>query len=79
MVDVNIIVPTRTGGVFTQQASRIGFVDSHLQGFALANELAAHINIASVRAHGETGQQATFQQLVRLIAHNIAVFAGAWL
>ena len=30
-----------------------------------------------MRAHGEAGDQAAFDQLVRIVAHDIAVLAGA--
>ena len=77
VMHVNIIRPARICRVFAQQPVGISLIDRALQGFALAHELAAHVNIASMRAHRETGQQATFQQFMRLVAHNIAVFARA--
>ena len=43
----------------------------------LVVELAADIDVAGVRAHREAGDQAAFDQLVRVVAHDVAVLAGA--
>ena len=78
MVDVNIIVPA-IDVVFAQELCVIGFVNGALKRFAFADIFAAHVNIASVRAHSETGNQATFDQRMRVMAHDFAVFTGAGL
>src|SRR5882724_4229583 len=44
--------------VLADQFGRIGLIDRGLQMLALPDEFAAHINIASVRAHREAGKQA---------------------
>ncbi len=45
----------------------------------LAIKLAANIDVASVRVHGEGRQQRPFHQLVRIEPHDLAVLAGAGL
>ena len=57
----------------------IGLVDRGLQALALADEFAAHIDVAGVRPHGETGDQAAFDQEMRIVPHDLAVLAGAGL
>ena len=79
VMHVNIIGPTGTGCVFTQEPVSIRLVNGALQSFAFAHKLAAHVNVTRMCAHGETSKQAPFQQFMRLMAHNIAVFARAGL
>ena len=57
----------------------VGLVDRRLQALALADELAAHVDEGGVRAHGEAGDQAALDQRVRVVAHDLAVLAGAGL
>ena len=77
MVDAHIKIPTRTGGVLAQQSGAISLLNGAVQTFALMDEFAANIDIADPGTHGATGQQATLNQFVRLVAQNIAVLAGA--
>src|SRR3546814_633090 len=49
------------------------------EGFGLADELAAYIDIGRPRAHREAGDQRAFDQLVRIVADDLAVLAGAGL
>jgi hypothetical protein len=65
--------------VLAQQSGVVAFVDRGLQRLALADELAAHIDVGDMRAHGETGDQAAFDQRMRIVAHDLAVLAGAGL
>ena len=65
--------------VLADQPGLIGLVDGALQRLALADELAAHIDVGGDRAHGEAGDQAAFDQRVRVVAQDVAVLAGAGL
>ena len=56
-----------------------GFVDRGLQVLALADELAADVDEAGVRAHGEGGEQRALDQQMRIVPHDLAVLAGAGL
>ncbi len=61
------------------QLGLVGLVDRPLQRLALADELAAHIDVSGDGAHGETGHQAALDQRMRVMPQNIAVLAGAGL
>src|SRR5262249_23181732 len=49
------------------------------QAFALANEFTAHIDVAGMRPHREGRDQASFDKMMRIVAHDIAVLAGTGL
>ena len=61
MVDIKIEVPA-VDVVLADQLGLIGFIDRGLHALAFADEFAADINVAGIRAHRETGNQATFDQ-----------------
>src|SRR5262245_61107068 len=44
---------------------------------ALANELAAHIDVAGMCAHCAARVQAAFHEQMRIVPHDLAVLAGA--
>src|SRR6266849_458088 len=46
---------------------------------AFPDEFAAHIDVAGVRPHGEAGDQAAFDEQVRIVTHDVAILAGAGL
>ena len=50
-----------------------------MQRDALGNEFATDIDVANMSLHGEGGDEATFNELLRIIAHDLAVLAGAGL
>src|SRR6266852_1450896 len=43
---------------------------------ALPDELAANIDVAGVRPHGEAGDQAAFDEQVRIVTQDVAIRAG---
>ena len=61
------------------QLGVVGLVDRRLQCFALADEFAADIDVAGIGAHAEAGDQATLDQEMRIVPHDLAVLAGAGL
>ena len=65
--------------VLAEEAGLVGLVDGALQRLALADELAAHIDVGGDRAHGEAGEQAALDQRMRVVAQDLAVLAGAGL
>lgn len=75
-VDVEIVAG---GVVLADQLGLIGLLDRALQRLALADELAAHIDVGGNRTHGETGKQRALDQRVRVVAQDVAVLAGAGL
>src|SRR5262245_15385900 len=46
---------------------------------AFPDEFAANIDVAGVRAHGEAGDQAAFDEQVRIVTHDVAILACAGL
>src|SRR5581483_6273210 len=65
--------------VLADQLGLIGLVDRGLQTLALPDELAAHIDVAGMGAHREAREQAALDQEMRIVPHDLAVLAGAWL
>ena len=78
MMDENVDIPAVLV-VLAEKTRIVAFVDRGLQRFALADIFAAHVDIAGVGAHGEAGDHAAFDQRMRIVAHDIAVLAGAGL
>ena len=78
VVDVEVEVPA-VDVVLADQLGLIGLVDRRLQALALADEFAAHVDVAGMGAHGEAGDQAALDQQMRIVPHDLAVLAGAGL
>ena len=78
MVDIEIEVPAMDV-VLADEPRLIGLVDRGLEPLALADEFAAHIDIADMGAHGGAGDEAAFDEEMRIMAHDLAVLAGAGL
>src|SRR4029079_10317163 len=78
MMDIKIEVPL-VHVVFADQLGLIGLVDRRLQPLTLADELATYIDVAGLRAHRETGDQAALDQEMRIVPHDLSVLAGAGL
>ncbi len=68
---VEVILADEFGG--------IGLVDCALECLALADEFAAHVDVAGVRPHGVGGEQATLDEQMRIVPHDLAILAGAGL
>ena len=65
--------------VLADEIGRIGLVHRRLQMLAFADEFAADVDEAGMSTHGEAGDQAAFDQKMRVVAHDLAVLAGAGL
>ena len=65
--------------ILADEIGLIGFVDRALQRFALGDEFAAHINVTGARPHGEGGDESALDQRMRVVAHDLAILAGAGL
>ena len=65
--------------VFADQFRLIGLIDRRLQPFALADEFTSNINVAMVRGHRGPGDQATLDEKMRIVPHDLAVLASAGL
>ena len=77
VVQIKIEVPARASSILTQKASVISFVDRSLQSFAFADIFATDVDVAGMCIHCERRDQAAFDQRVRIVAHDFAVFTGA--
>ena len=76
-MDEHVEIIARLGGILADQSGLIGLVDRRLQHFGLADIFAADIDIGGTRAHCETGDQRALDQLVRIVAQDLAVLAAA--
>ena len=65
--------------VLADQFGLIGLIDRGLQMLAFADELAADIDVAGMRAHREACDQAALDQEMRIVPHDLPVLAGAGL
>src|SRR5690606_22991729 len=65
--------------VLADQLRVIGLIDRALQGLALADELAAHVDIGRPASHGETGHKAPLHPRVGIMAQYVAILAGSGL
>ena len=65
--------------VLADELCVIGLLHRGFEPLALADEFAAHIDVAMVHAHGGAGDQTAFDEEMRIVAHHLAVLAGAGL
>ena len=77
-MQIHVEVVARAAGVLPDEALRVGLVDRLLQLHLLDPELAAAVNVGRSRAHCEADDQRAFNQLMRVVAQDFAIFAGAW-
>src|SRR6516165_4648714 len=78
-VQVEIEAIAGAAGVFSDQPRGISLVDRCLQTLGLIIELAPNVDVAIVDTHPRRGEQTALDELMRFVAQDIAVFAGAWL
>ena len=76
-VDVEII--PRSAGVLADEAFFVCFLDGALQDSGFVVELAADVDVGGGGVHGAADDETAFNELVRVFAHDLAVFAGAGL
>src|SRR3954453_1941442 len=62
--------------VLADQLRLIGLVDRGLEMLALADELAADIDVAGMRVHRAARDQAALDQEMRIVPHDLAILAG---
>lgn len=75
--DVKIVA--RTARVLANETRFVGLVDGELHIRRLVVELATDVDIGSSSAHGTSSDETTLDELVRIVTHDLAVFARAWL
>ena len=65
--------------VLANELGLVRFLDRALHRFALGDVLTANVDVAGVRLHRERRDQAAFDQQMRIVTHDVAIFAGSWL
>ena len=78
-MNVEVEIEPGAARVLAEEPRFVSLVDRRLQALALADELAADIDVAGVGGHREAGDQAALGQEVRVMPHDLAVLAGAGL
>ena len=76
MMDVDVERPAMKI-VRADEVCLISLVDRGLQPLALEDVLAPNVDIAGVRLHRDARDQAPLDQEVRIVAHDLPVFAGS--
>ena len=78
-VHVNIKVVARATCILANQASFVCLIDGNLRVVRFEEKLTTHVNIGGIGTHSTASNKAAFNELVRVMAHNLAVLTGAWL
>ena len=65
--------------VLADEFGLVGLVDRCLEILAFEDVFAAQVNVSRMGPHAERGDQRAFYQRMRIVAHDLAVFAGAGL
>lgn len=73
----HIEVIARTARVLADKTGFVGLVYSELHIGRLVVELATYVDVGSSCAHRTAGDQTTFDELVRVMSHDLAVLARA--
>ena len=78
-MQIAVEIPPGAAGILADQSGLVGLVDRRLQGHCLVVEFAADIDVAGMRPHREGRDEAALDQLVRIVADDVAILAGAGL
>src|SRR5262249_4892034 len=78
VVDDDLEVPA-VDVVLADELGVVGLLDGGLEALALADELAADIDVGDVCIHGAAGEEAALDEMVRIVPQDVAVLAGAGL
>ena len=78
-VDEDVEVVARAARVLADEPGLVGFLDGALEDGGFVVELAADVDVGGAAVHGPAGDETAFDEFVRVLAHDFAVFAGAGL
>ena len=73
--DIEVI--SRSTGILSNQAFRVGFIYCSLQLKLLIPEFASNVDIGSLCAHTKAYNKRTFNQLVWVVTKDLSVLASA--
>src|SRR5262249_15223887 len=76
-MDMDLELPARAASIVADQAGLARLADRFDQVLRLVVELAADVDVGGVRAHGEARDQTALDQQMRVVAQDVAIFAGA--
>ena len=75
--DVKIV--TGTASIFANQSLFVSLVNCNLDIGCFVIELSSNVNVSRTGSHGSTGDEASFDELMRIVTHNLTIFARSWL
>ncbi len=75
----NVEIVTGSTGIFADQTLFVSLVDCDLNVGSFVIELATNVNVGGAGSHGPTGDEASFDKLMRIVTHNLTIFARSWL
>lgn len=78
-VDVDVEVVAGTAGVLADQASLVGLVDSPLENGSFLVKFTTDVDVSGVGVHGTADDEATFDELLGVFAHDFTILAGSGL
>ena len=78
-MDEDVEVVATAAGVLADQTFFVGFLDCTLQDGGFVVEFTADVDIGGSAIHRSAGNEAAFNQFVRVFAHDFSIFAGAGL
>lgn len=78
-VEVHIEAVSTPARVLAEEPRLVRLVDRLLDVARLLVELAPNVDVRCGCVHGPPGNEATFDELMGVAAHDLAVLAGAWL
>lgn len=76
-VDEYVEVVASSAGVLADQACLVGFVDGPLEDGSFVVEFTADVDVGGVSVHGTADNQATLDQLLRVLSHNLTILASS--
>jgi len=76
-VDVDVEVVAGAAGVLADQTGLVGLVDRALDDGRFVVELAANVDVGGVGVHRAADDETALDELVGVLAHDLAVLAGA--
>merc|ERR1719322_2035930 len=78
-VDEDVKVVAGPAGVLSEETLCVRLLNGHLQVRRLVVEFATHVDVGRARAHRSAGDEASLNQLVRVVPHDLPVLARAGL